>query len=71
MVSCAHSKKYIITGGSDGRVSVWNTETGGLMKSFETGNDEIRQLMISDGAIITAGIVYSLCLGSTGIIRIW
>jgi WD40 repeat protein len=53
--SCSYTKKYLLTGGSDGRITIWNLETGLMAKTFETGNDEVKQILVSDNLVITSG----------------
>lgn len=49
--------KYLITGGSDGRLSVWNAEKGVLVKTFELTKEEIRGVLIVGKLLITASIL--------------
>jgi hypothetical protein len=49
--------KHLITGGSDGRLSVWNAEKGLLVKTFELTKEEIRGVLIVGKLLITASII--------------
>ncbi|CAD8155673.1 unnamed protein product [Paramecium pentaurelia] len=55
--------KHLITGGSDGRLSIWNIEKGLLIKTYELTKEEIRGIYIIGRLLITAS--------SNGMIRIW
>ncbi|CAD8074053.1 unnamed protein product [Paramecium primaurelia] len=55
--------KHLITGGSDGRLSIWNPDKGMLIKIYELTKEEIRALFIIGRLLITAS--------SNGTIRIW
>ncbi|CAD8120985.1 unnamed protein product [Paramecium sonneborni] len=55
--------KHLITGGSDGRLSIWNTDKGLLIKTYDLTKEEIRGVFIIGRLLITAS--------SNGMIRIW
>ncbi|CAD8207719.1 unnamed protein product [Paramecium pentaurelia] len=55
--------KHLITGGSDGRLSIWNFDKGLLIKTYELTKEEIRGVFIIGRLLITAS--------SNGMIRIW
>ncbi|CAK61849.1 unnamed protein product (macronuclear) [Paramecium tetraurelia] len=55
--------KHLITGGSDGRLSIWNTEKGQLIKALELIKEEIRGIYIVGRLLITAS--------SNGSMKIW
>lgn len=48
--------RHLVTGGSDGRLSVWNFSTGQLIKTFELTKEEIRGVLIIGRLLITASM---------------
>lgn len=46
--------RHLVTGGSDGRLNVWNLEKGSLIKTFELTKEEIRAIAIANNLLITA-----------------
>lgn len=53
--SHSFTKRYMVSGGAEGRLVIWNTETGKVAKLIELGQDEVRQVLIMDSYVITGG----------------